>query len=185
MVQKNIISDSISAEHPYKYNSKELEEDIGLNWYDYRARRYDPALGRWTTVDPLAEKYPSISPYNFVLNNPLRYIDPLGLSPDDIIFNSINEDGNKTELGRIVTDKFDQEINIDQNLIPFAIPENYEPVNVYLGASETANNALENKGIQAFSLDVSGKAAFKVSAQLEVSLIGIVAGKNKCLLINR
>ncbi|HEX9601411.1 MAG TPA: RHS repeat-associated core domain-containing protein, partial [Mariniflexile sp.] len=173
----NILSTNIALKR--KFGGKEYQDELGLNWYDISARNYDPAIGRWMNTDPLAEKMPSWSPYNFVFNNPLRFVDPLGLSPDDIIFNSIDRDGNKTELGRIVTDKFDQEINIDENLIPFNIPENYEPVNVDLDASEIARSALENTGIQAFSLDVSGEAAFKVGVQLEVSLIGIVAGKNK------
>src|SRR5690606_11810684 len=162
---------------PFKFNGKELDDETG-NYY-HGARYYDPKTSIWLSVDPLASEMPSWSPYNFTFNNPLRYVDPLGLSPDDIIFNSIDKDGNKTELGRIVTDKFDQEINIDQNLIPVDIPENYKSVNVDLGASEIASSALENTGIQAFSLDVSGEAAFKVGVQLEVSLIGIVAGKNK------
>ncbi|WP_280697186.1 RHS repeat-associated core domain-containing protein [Dysgonomonas sp. PF1-14] len=63
---------------PYKYNGKEFEKTHELNMYDYSARYYDPALGRFSTVDPLAEKYYSISPYVYCLNNPLKYIDPNG-----------------------------------------------------------------------------------------------------------
>ena len=53
---------------PYKYNGKELDTKKGLNWYDYGARHYDAALGRWFVVDPLAEKYHNISPYTFTGN---------------------------------------------------------------------------------------------------------------------
>ncbi len=63
---------------PYKYNGKELDRKHGLNLYDYSARYYDQAIGRFTTVDPLAEKYYSWSPYAYVMNNPLKYIDPDG-----------------------------------------------------------------------------------------------------------
>jgi len=66
------------TEHPYKYNGKELNESLGLNWYDYGARRYDPAIARWASVDPLANKYVNISPYAYVANNPIMYIDPDG-----------------------------------------------------------------------------------------------------------
>jgi RHS repeat-associated protein len=53
---------------PYKYNGKELDTKKGLNWYDYGARQYDAALGRWFAVDPLAEKYYNVSPYTFTGN---------------------------------------------------------------------------------------------------------------------
>ena len=61
---------------PYKYNGKELDSETGL--YYYGARYYNPELSLWLSVDPLVEKYPSMSPYNYVANNPLIYIDPDG-----------------------------------------------------------------------------------------------------------
>lgn len=66
---------------PYKYNGKELDAKKGLNWYDYGARMYDPTLGRWHRVDPLAEKYYGITPYNYCFDNPIKYIDPDGFQP--------------------------------------------------------------------------------------------------------
>ncbi len=62
----------------YKYNGKELDAKNGLNWYDYGARHYDPALGRFTTVDPMAEKYYSTSMYAYCGNSPIRFVDPDG-----------------------------------------------------------------------------------------------------------
>lgn len=67
---------------PYKYNGKELDKDFGLNLYDYSARQMEPAIGRFTSMDPLAEKYYNISPYAYVANNPLKYIDPTGMAID-------------------------------------------------------------------------------------------------------
>ncbi|MCC9073233.1 RHS repeat-associated core domain-containing protein [Flavobacterium sp. F-65] len=64
----------------YKYNNKELQDELGLNFYDYGARNYDPALGRWMNIDPLAEQLYSNTPYNYVSNNPLNFIDPDGRS---------------------------------------------------------------------------------------------------------
>ena len=71
---------------PYKYNGKELDTKQGLNWYDYGARHYDAALGRFTTNDPLAEKYYSMSPYTYCADNPVKFIDPNGMeyAPGDL-----------------------------------------------------------------------------------------------------
>jgi RHS repeat-associated protein len=63
---------------PYKYNGKELDTKKGLNWYDYGARHYDAALGRWFVVDPLAEKYYATTVYGYCLNNPVKFIDSDG-----------------------------------------------------------------------------------------------------------
>ncbi|TWV06055.1 RHS repeat-associated core domain-containing protein [Bacteroidaceae bacterium HV4-6-C5C] len=80
---------ALSSSQPYKYNGKELDTDRGLNLYDYSARYMDPALGRFSTVDSKAEKCPWLSPYIYVGNNPLKFIDPNGkekvivLNPND------------------------------------------------------------------------------------------------------
>ncbi|CAI9430306.1 RHS repeat-associated core domain-containing protein [Candidatus Ornithobacterium hominis] len=61
---------------PYLFNGKELDTETGL--YYYGARYYDPRISIWISVDPLAEKYPDISPYTYVANNPINAIDPDG-----------------------------------------------------------------------------------------------------------
>ena len=66
---------------PYKYNGKDLDVRKGLNWYDYGARQYDAAVGRWHAVDPLAEKYYEVSPYVYCLNDPVKHVDPDGKIP--------------------------------------------------------------------------------------------------------
>ncbi|NDV97347.1 RHS repeat-associated core domain-containing protein [Dysgonomonas sp. 521] len=87
LVQKNhyypfgsvFASTTGAGKQPYKYNDKELDAMHGVNLYDYSARYMDSQIGRFTSVDPLAEKYYSISPYVYVMNNPLKYIDPTGM----------------------------------------------------------------------------------------------------------
>ena len=69
---------STNSVQPYKYNGKEYDSKKGLNWYDYGARHYDAALGRFLTQDRFAEKYYSMSPYQYGANSPLRNIDVNG-----------------------------------------------------------------------------------------------------------
>ena len=112
--------------------------------------------------------------------SPIRFIDPDGAAPLDIVFNTIDEYGNKTEVGRIVTDKFDQEFNIDERLIPIKLPKNFEPIEIEVDGNleklGIVDKIVETTGVQALSLDISGEAAFQVGLQVEVSLIAIVDG---------
>jgi RHS repeat-associated protein len=68
-----------TSTQPYKYNGKELDGRNGLNWYDYSARYLSLDFPGFGTVDPLAEKYYSWSPYVYVKNNSMRLIDPTGM----------------------------------------------------------------------------------------------------------
>ncbi len=78
----------LAGSNRYQFGGKELVEDFGLNWQDYGARWYDPAIGRWNAVDPLADALPNVSPYDFVLSNPLRLIDPDGRTPQATYVNA-------------------------------------------------------------------------------------------------
>jgi RHS repeat-associated protein len=89
-----------SSGYDYRYNGIERNEELGLDLAPFRS--YDPAIGRWLQVDPLAEAVPGVPPYRFGFNNPLRYTDALGLlennSNDDPDSRKVqyDEDGNPT-----------------------------------------------------------------------------------------
>ena len=66
---------------PYRFTGKEQDAETGL--YYYGARYYDPRIGRFLSVDPLAEKYGAWSPYNYVFDNPLKFTDPTGMEAEE------------------------------------------------------------------------------------------------------
>ncbi len=80
----------------YRFNGKESQEFAGLPYLDYGARYYHPLSSRWTTMDPMAEKYYSVSPYAFCSNNPVNFVDLDG--EDWYIFSSSGQYREKVEM---------------------------------------------------------------------------------------
>ncbi|SHF93302.1 RHS repeat-associated core domain-containing protein, partial [Bacteroides faecichinchillae] len=121
---------STNSVQPYKYNGKELDTRNGLNWYDYGARHYDAAIGRWHTVDMRAEKYKAMSPYNYCGNNPVNYVD---LKGDSISFADIQ--------------------NLDKGIGTNFMQKIVDDLQSLTGLSLT----VDNNGIMTYAKDVNGK----------------------------
>nr|WP_299223977.1 RHS repeat-associated core domain-containing protein [uncultured Psychroserpens sp.] len=81
----------------WKFGGKEYQEEMDLSWYDITARNYDPALGRWMNLDPLAEQMRRHSPYNYGFDNPIYFMDPDGLAPEGVT----DSYGNSLENGAV------------------------------------------------------------------------------------
>ncbi|MEA3463003.1 MAG: DUF6443 domain-containing protein [Bacteroidota bacterium] len=133
---------SSSNDNKYLYNGKEIQDEllggINLDLYDYHSRYYDPALGRFTTMDPLADEFPSWTPYHYVHNNPIIFTDPTGMFASPIY----DEDGNF--LG---TD--------DQGLQGQALVMNQQDFTQGMSHSEAVSKNLGAEGLT--NLDAAGK----------------------------
>ena len=77
-----------TTDNPYKWSGKEWDEQQAA--YDFGARMYSASDARWTTMDPLCEKYYSISPYAYCAGNPVNLVDPDGMQ----WYSYIDENGN-------------------------------------------------------------------------------------------
>ena len=159
---KGYNSNNLQANYKYKFNGKELQDELGLNLYDYGARNYDPALGRWMNIDPKAEKYFQYSPYVYVANNPLIYVDPDG---KDLILA-----GDKKNVDRTiaVANK-----GIGMNIVK--TDKNGNVTMKSLSDKQFSKLSSEQKGMYGVMKDVIGKKG-------EVVKIGVESGSKDVLI---
>lgn len=75
------LDDLVISNSPYQFGNKEMHEEMSIEWLDFGTRWYDPAMGRWNSVDPKAEDFFDLTAYNYAFNNPIKWIDPDGKAP--------------------------------------------------------------------------------------------------------
>ena len=106
----------------YKYNGKELDRMHGLDWYDYGARNYDPAILQWDRPDLLAEKYYPVSPYVYCHDNPVSLFDVNGM---DDLFDEYGLFIKRTEKGSSIMIKYGDGY---KNIVDVDFSNNYEAI---------------------------------------------------------
>ncbi|NDP28848.1 MAG: RHS repeat-associated core domain-containing protein [Flavobacterium sp.] len=123
---------SSSFSSPYLFNGKELDRETNLSYYG--ARYLDLKTSLWLNVDPLAEKFPSMSPYNFCFNNPLMFVDPDGRAPD------WHEDANNKNV--LIKDKGDNAETLREY-----VNKNNKDADLTKSASETLYSSMKDNKV--------------------------------------
>lgn len=96
----------MSPRADFLYNGKENIEEFNLNWLEFGFRSYDPAISRFTGVDPIADDWAIYSPYNYAGNSPIANIDLWGLQPEPIVGRQLHWANKKLLKKEISEEKF-------------------------------------------------------------------------------
>ncbi len=154
----------------YLFNGKELQPDYDLQWYDYGARFYDPQLGRWHSVDPMADLFRSWSPYIYCLDDPLRFIDPDGMIPGDPVKNpQIRENRASNLFGKVRAKEGVPNIQNHQGF-DYAAPSGTDVLAVEDGkviAIQTKDEGDYGKSVTIEITDAEGNTRYAFYAHLE------------------
>jgi RHS repeat-associated protein len=179
----------VYSQSTFRFNGKEFDQETG-NYY-YGARYYNPKTSLWLSVDPLVEKYPEWSPYNYTLNNPVRYVDPDGNGPLD--YWRIDNEGNahliaKSDNGLFINGKEMRKFNFKNNIKAFKQIHSYylkkagvsKNIEFYVNSFDKKINLLETEIPDKYNIrSIPQFSAFskKMSGEKPGFVISLTQGK--------
>ena len=139
---------------------RRLQDELDLGWLDYGARMYMPDIGRWGVIDAMTDAIPSITSYNYTLNNPVRLIDPNGMwsesseggitttDPDEIsnFLNALKVSAKRNTADAITTSaEYAHNVYNDLSATVQENPELLDVANFTLGIASKGVEAFTNK----------------------------------------